>query len=82
MRNDNCGDTRLKKKRRMHDPMQRYDRLPAPLRMWMSQAARPWSPESCFRIWQRAIREGATTEAALNKLNRIEQSLLARDAAH
>ena len=62
--------------------MHPYDRLPKPLRQWMAEAARPWSPASCLRLWRRAVSEGASVDTALNRLDRTERALLARDRPH
>ena len=55
----NLGQTSLPKRRRARDPMRDYDRLPAPLRHWMAQAALPWSPKSCLKLWTIARAKGA-----------------------
>lgn len=75
----NLGTTRLKTRRRRRDPMRQFDALPAPLRQWMAQAALPWSPESCQRIWSEATARGDTTREALARLSRAEARLLARE---
>ncbi len=62
------------------DPMRAFDTLPRPLRAWMAQAALPWSPASCRRLWQKARAEGASLDAILERLDRAEASALARDA--
>ena len=56
--------------------MRQFDALPAPLRAWMAQAALPWSPRSCLRIWRRALAEGQDERAALARLSAAEQRLL------
>ncbi|TMV13239.1 DUF6525 family protein [Arenibacterium halophilum] len=61
------------------DPMQAYDALPRPLRLWLAQAALPWSPVSCRRIWARARAEGASHDDILDRLDRAEQMTLSRD---
>lgn len=65
--------------RRRPDPMQAYDALPRPLRAWMAQAALPWSPASCRRIWTKARAEGASPDDILARLTRAEQLTLSRD---
>lgn len=77
--NRNLGRTSLRRKRRSVDPMQSYDALPAPLRIWLSQAALPWSPASAQRIWKRALANGQSIQEALNALARSEAQTLARD---
>lgn len=59
--------------------MRAYDALPGPLRAWLAQAALPWSPASCLRIWQKARAEGDTVDAALARLDRAEALSLSRD---
>lgn len=75
----NLGTTQQKLRSRSTDPMLAYDRLPPELRAWMAGAALPWSPKSCLGIWRRALREGASLEQALQRLNRAEQSALRRE---
>lgn len=67
--------------RRRSDPMRAYDALPAPLRQWMAQAALPWSPASCRRIWVRAQQRGEPVETVLARLDRAEEITLSRDKA-
>jgi len=79
-RSGNRGSTRLRLRRRRNDPMRAFDALPPPLRHWLAQAARPWSPASCLTIWRRCLKDGGTAEEALNRLNRVEAAMLARDS--
>ncbi|QFT59532.1 hypothetical protein FIU94_11925 [Sulfitobacter sp. THAF37] len=67
------------RRRRRTDPMQAYDALPRPLRAWMAQAALPWSPASCRRIWAKARSEGERADDILARLARAEQKALSRD---
>ncbi|MCR8548021.1 DUF6525 family protein [Salipiger sp. P9] len=76
----NCGASRLRRRSRAGDPMHRFDALPPPLRRWMAEAARPWSPSSCLAIWRRVLARGGSAEEALAHLDRTERALLARDA--
>lgn len=76
----NLGATRLPRRRREEDPMRAFDALPAPLRRWLAEAARPWSPASCRRMWRRAMARGESVEAALARLTRAERRALMRDA--
>lgn len=78
----NLGETRQKKRLRVSDPMAAYDRLPPELRSWMARAALPWSSRSCLALWRRALREGASVEQAIARLDRAEQAALAREAIH
>ncbi|PJE36476.1 hypothetical protein CVM52_11930 [Pseudooceanicola lipolyticus] len=66
-------------RRRRANPMQTYDALPGPLRAWVAQAALPWSPASCLRIWRRARDQGDSPEAILARLDRAEALTLSRD---
>jgi hypothetical protein len=61
------------------DPMRAYDRLPPDLRAWLADAARPWSPTSCLRLWSKALSEEGCPKRALDRLNRAEAAMLARD---
>ena len=63
------------------DPMAEHDRLPAPLRAWLAQAALPWSAQSAARLWQRALHETRCPDAALARLQSAEAKTLAREAA-
>ncbi|WP_366465945.1 DUF6525 family protein [Paracoccus methylarcula] len=58
-RGGNLGTTAQKPRRRSGDPMAVFDSLPAPARRWLAEAALPWSPLSCRRLWLRARRAGA-----------------------
>ena len=78
-RASNLGETRQRRRRRNSDPMRAFDALPAPLRRWMAEAALPWSPASCRRIWSRARKRGEDVEAVLDRLTRAEAACLARE---
>ena len=54
-----------------------FDQLPVELRRWMRDAVLPWSARSCLKIWNKARREGLDAAAALDRLNAIEQAMLA-----
>ncbi|KQI72949.1 hypothetical protein AN191_03275 [Loktanella sp. 5RATIMAR09] len=75
----NLGETGLKRKKRRQDPMQAYDALPPVLRGWLADAALPWSPVSCRRIWRRARLRGEPIEAVLARLERAQAQTLAKD---
>jgi hypothetical protein len=79
VRGGNLGHTPLKRRRRSGDPMQVFDRLPPDLRRWMTQAALPWSPASCLALWRKALAEHGSAEAAIQRLQRAEAALLARE---
>ncbi|QEW25169.1 DUF6525 family protein [Roseovarius indicus] len=76
----NLGATGVRRYRRSCDPMRDYDMLPAHLRQWLAQAALPWSPASCRRIWRAAQAEGASPEELLARLDHAERRALARDS--
>lgn len=75
----NLGATSLRRRRRSADPMAAYDALPPALRGWLAQAALPWSPESCRRIWRGARARGECDLTVLSRLDRAERLTLARD---
>ena len=75
----NLGETRLARRRARSDPMRAFDALPAPLRRWLAEAALPWSPASCRRIWQRARARGEAIDTILARLDRAEARTLSRD---
>jgi hypothetical protein len=75
----NLGSTALKRRRRATDPMMTYDTLPQPLRRWLAEAALPWSPKSCKRIWEKARRNGLSVEDAIVVLTEAERKTLSRD---
>ena len=66
---------------RRGDPMAAHDRLPSDLRVWLAEAALPWSAASALRLWQRALRETGCPKTARDRLARAEAKTLARDAA-
>jgi len=78
-RDGNRGASRLKARRRALDPMCAYDALPADLRAWMANAARPWSPTSCLRLWRKIMAEEGCPARTRTRLDRIEAGTLARD---
>ena len=75
----NLGATTLRRRRRAVEPMHTFDALPRPLRQWLADAALPWSPVSCKRIWEKARKEGLSNDDAIGRLVRAEQKTLARD---
>jgi hypothetical protein len=75
----NLGATSLRRRARAGDPMRGYDALPPELRAWIAQAALPWSPRSCARLWEKARRKGLDPEEAHDLLTRAELRTLARD---
>nr|WP_111300657.1 DUF6525 family protein [Paracoccus saliphilus] len=79
-RGANLGQTAQRLRRRTRDPMAAFDALPPALRLWLSQAALPWSPTSCQRLWQKARDRGASIPEALEALDRAEAQALRREA--
>ena len=79
-RRGNLGGTRLAKRRAGRDSMAEYDALPSELRSWIAEAAMPWSPRSCLKIWRRAKAEGASRDEIIARLTAVERVLLAKDA--
>lgn len=77
----NLGSTALPRSRRACDPMTEHDRLPAPLRAWLSAAALPWSAKSARRAYDKALKKTGAAHRALAELSRIEARQIARDAA-
>jgi hypothetical protein len=78
----NLGQTTLKLGRRRGDPMAEFDRLPAPVRRWLTTALLPWSPRSVGRAWRQALlRHGHDHLAALADLARMEYARIERDRA-
>jgi len=59
--------------------MKTYDALPAPLRMWLGQAALPWSPTSARRLWDKVHAKSHSIEETLMALSHAEAKTLARD---
>ncbi|SDX08926.1 DUF6525 family protein [Litoreibacter albidus] len=80
--NGNLGATTLRRRRRAADPMRTYDTLPRPLRLWLAEAALPWSPHSCKRIWDKARRKGLCPDDALSLLAAAEAKTLAQESRH
>ncbi|MEP3635742.1 MAG: DUF6525 family protein [Paracoccaceae bacterium] len=75
----NLGQSSLPRRRRSGDHMHAYDRLPAPLRRWLSEAALPWSPASVRRIWAKSRAKGLSPAEVLMSLSHAESRTLARD---
>ncbi|KAB7615790.1 hypothetical protein F9L33_03235 [Amylibacter sp. SFDW26] len=66
--NKNLGSTSLRGKKRVVNPVQSYDTLPAPLRVWLSEVVLPWPPKSAKRIWVKTLSKGENAEGALMAL--------------
>lgn len=65
---------------RATNPMQDHDKLPQDLRLWAIEAALPWSARSLRRIWDKALRETGSREAALARLSAAEAATLRKQA--
>ena len=76
---NNLGATTLKKQRRAADSMMTYDLLPEPLRSWLAEAALPWSPKSCKRIWDKARTNGLSVNDTIVVLTEVERKNLSQD---
>ena len=74
----NLGSTALKRRRRATNPMMTYDTLPQPLRGWLAEAALPWSPKSCKRIWDKARTNGLSIDDTIVVLNKVERKTLSQ----
>ncbi|WP_097805917.1 DUF6525 family protein [Pelagimonas varians] len=79
MKLNNLGASSLRRRNRKANPMKTYDSLPKPLRNWMAQAALPWSPASCLRIWRAAFAAGGSEADALVRLQDAERVCLSKD---
>jgi hypothetical protein len=62
--------------------MSDYDRLPAPLRNWVATAALPWRAKSVQSAYDKALKRTNDPARALQELDRLQQTLLAKDAQH
>lgn len=60
--------------------MREYDRLPGELRVWLARAVLPWRPRSVHRAFRRALSRTRDVAEAMRELDRIERTLVARDA--
>lgn len=71
----------LRRSSRHVSPMAAYDRLPSDLRLWLADAALPWSAQSVLPLWRKAMRAcGGDPAAARHRLSRIERRKLSLDA--
>ena len=78
----NLGATVRRPRRRTADPMAAFDALPAPLRRWLAEAALPWSPASCRRLWMQALARGEDAAGALARLERAQAKALQREGTN
>ena len=77
----NRGATRIRLRPRKAEPMQVFDAAPAPLRKWLAEAKRPWSPASCVEVYEKALRQGESPDDALRRLSAVENRMLSRDTS-
>ena len=77
----NLGETGLPRRRRARDPMREFDALPPALRRWLAEAALPWSPLSCRRIWARVRAAGGGEAGVIARLEAAQAAMLGRDRA-
>ena len=61
----NLGETNLRRKKRIGNPMNEFDKLPRPLRQWLNKAILPWSPLSVRRVWLKSISKGLSFDCLL-----------------
>jgi hypothetical protein len=81
MKRGNRGQTSLRLRSRIEDPMREFDRLPAELRAWLASAALPWRPRSVRRAYEKALAETGDRRRALARLTDLQGRLVAQDAA-
>ena len=61
--------------------MQEYDNLPKALRIWVAEAALPWSARSVKKQWVRALEnENGCEKRAMETMARLEKNNLRKDA--
>lgn len=77
----NRGHTSLRCRSRNASAMQEFDRLPPELRNWLSKAILPWSSRSVNLAYTKATSRTRNTSEALAELDRIQNRLIAKDAA-
>jgi len=75
----NLGETNLRRKKRIGNPMHEFDQLPQPLRKWLSKAILPWSPISVKRVWLKSIKNGLSLQEALTVLNKKEENTMKKE---
>ena len=75
----NLGETNLRRRRRVGNPMHEFDQLPKPLRKWLSKAILPWSPLSVRRVWHKSISKGLSLQEILCVLDKTEESTMKKE---
>ena len=56
--------------------MEEFDRLPAQLRRWLSNADLPWSPASVRRVYRKALDDTNDARKALDELDNMQRKRL------
>jgi hypothetical protein len=75
----NLGETNLRRRRRIGNPMHEFDQLPKPLRKWLSKAILPWSPASVRRVWNKSINKGLSFQEVLGVLDETEECTMKKE---
>ena len=75
----NLGKTKLRKRRRLSDPMQEFDRMPKILRDWMNSAVLPWRASSVRRAYQKELIKSGDPDRALQYLNKLQKKRLCEE---
>ncbi|SNS91219.1 hypothetical protein SAMN05421757_104326 [Tropicimonas sediminicola] len=60
--------------------MRDYDRLSPEVRAWLASALLPWRPKSAQRAFERALSRTKDKAQAIDELDRMQETLIARDA--
>jgi len=76
--NGNLGKTSLRKRVVGGSQMEEFDRLPAQLRRWLSNADLPWSPASVRRVYRKALDDTNDARKALEELDNMQRKRLRR----
>ena len=76
----NCGTSTLRRKRSSTTPMRDFDRLPAELRAWTTQAVLPWRAKSVARAYRKALSRTGCHQQAIAELDQLQSRLIAKDA--
>ena len=74
--NGNLGKTSLKKRVFGGSQMEEFDRLPAQLRRWLSNADLPWSPASVRRVYRKSLDDTNDARKALDELDNMQRKRL------
>ena len=77
--NGNLGNTSLIKRVVGGSQMEEFDRLPAQLRRWLSNADLPWSPASVRRVYRKALGDTNDARKALDELDNMQRKRLRKE---